>query len=282
MPRTNAQPPGRWGRTRGRKRGAGRRALLPPEGGEAASPAALGCAPGPGGARGQAAGPPSSKDSSPPPAPPPARSRTSLEPVPYTAKRGEGQGPPDTAALRHEPPPPARDPDPGQGRGAHFLYLAGLDPILSRGGLQSPHPHPIHLPRPVGSGLGSPSLCSFRLRPTLCRLCLLSLAFPISLSPVVSSPSHISSSLPISPDYLFPLHTLPGRSHRKDQTLPYPFQFPQINPHMNKVQNQILPSLPEPGPSAAAELKFFLCLRPLWLTSVCLCVLGGMCVCDLN
>lgn len=61
----------------------------------------------------------------------------------HSEARG-GAGPPDTAALRHEPPLPARHPGPG--RGAHFLYLAGLDPILSRGGLQSPptpsHSHP--------------------------------------------------------------------------------------------------------------------------------------------
>lgn len=40
----------------------------------------------------------SSENSSPPLVPPPARSRTSLELVPYTAKRGEGQGPP---TLQH-------------------------------------------------------------------------------------------------------------------------------------------------------------------------------------
>lgn len=57
----------------------------------------------------------------------------------HSEARG-GAGPPHTAALRHESPPSARDQ--GQGRGAHFLYLAGLDPILSRGGLQSPTPSP--------------------------------------------------------------------------------------------------------------------------------------------
>lgn len=144
--------------------------------------------PGQGELGGGQPGPPPPRTPRPPPDPPPARSRTSLEPVPYTAKRGEGQGPPDTAALRHEPPPPARDP--GQGRGAYFLYLAGLDPILSRGGLQSPPS--IHFPGPIGSGLGSPFLCSLYLCPALCRLCLTCLSFTICLSflcPVVSSPS---------------------------------------------------------------------------------------------
>lgn len=53
----------------------------------------------------------------------PAHSRASLEPVPYTAKRGEGQGPPTTAALRHEPSPPARD----RGRGEGPISCIWLD-----------------------------------------------------------------------------------------------------------------------------------------------------------
>lgn len=165
---------------------------------------------------------------SPPPAPPPARSRTSLEPVPYTAKRGEGQGPPDTAALRHEPPPPARDP--GQGRGAHFMYLAGLDPILSRGGLQSP-PHPATPFNSLvpSSGLAWGPLFSVPLVclcPALCHLCLTS--FPVRLSflcPVVCSPSALPYGVqpPCLTRYLPQYTILPGRSHRKDQTLPDSF-----------------------------------------------------------
>lgn len=153
---------------------------------------------------------------SPPLAPPPARSRTSLEPVPYTAKRGEGQGPPDTAALRHEPPPPARDP--GQGRGAHFMYLAGLDPILSRGGLQSTPPprNPIQFPGPVvGSGLGSPFLCSPRL--SLSRP-LSSLSYVLPCSSLFSLPRRLFSLCPpvwrpasLSHQISPPVHNSPGQ-----------------------------------------------------------------------
>lgn len=204
----------------------GRRALLLPGGGgrpglrPEVTPPRLG---------GFEGGPPSSsppRTLSPPPAPPPARSRTSLEPVPYTAKRGEGQGPPDTAALRHETPPPARDP--GQGRGTHFLYLAGLDPILSRGGLQSPHPPPHSIPWSCRVWLGvplslfpsfvsvAPSVVSV-LRPSLF---VSYFSVPSSLLPLNS---RIASSLLVSPDYISPVHILPGRSHWKDQTLPYSF-----------------------------------------------------------
>ena len=188
----------------------GRRALLLPGGGGRPGLRLEVTPPRSGGFEG---GPPSSpppRTLSPPPAPPPARSRTSLEPVPYTAKRGEGQGPPDTAALRHEPPTPARDP--GQGRGTHFLYLAGLDPILSRGGLQSPHPHPIQFPGPVGSGLGCPFLCSLRLslsRPlssvsyVLPCLSLISLSRHLfSLCTPVLRPASLSLQI-ISPQYTF-------------------------------------------------------------------------------
>lgn len=47
-------------------------------------------------ASGLGGGPPASP--TPPSAPPPARSRTLPEPVPYTATRGEGRGPP---TLQH-------------------------------------------------------------------------------------------------------------------------------------------------------------------------------------
>lgn len=69
-----------------------------PEGALRLQAKARGHAPVSWGVRGQVAGLSSREDSSPPLAPPPARSRTSLEPVPYTAKRGEGQGPP---TLQH-------------------------------------------------------------------------------------------------------------------------------------------------------------------------------------
>lgn len=78
-------------------------------------------------------------DSTSPPRPPrargPCRSRCLTQ---RSAGRG---GPPHTAALRHESPPPPGTL--GQGRGAHSLYLAGLDLILPRGGLQS-----LQSPRP--------------------------------------------------------------------------------------------------------------------------------------
>ena len=159
-----------------------------------------------------------------------SHSRTSLEPVPYTAKRGEGQGPTNTAALRHEPPPPARDP--GQGRGAHFLYLAGLDPILSRGGLQSPHLHPIHLPGSVGSGLGSPFLCSPPSHcSTLCLLCLMSLFLPICLSflcSIVSSYAlpYFDQSPCLSP-ITYPHYTFSRAGPTGRTRLPIPSTFPK-------------------------------------------------------
>lgn len=149
---------------------------------------AQGHAPAPWGTRGRAAGLSSPWTLGPFPAPPPARSRTSLEPVPYTAKRGEGQGPPDTAALRHESPPPARDL--GQGRGAHFLYLAGLDPILSRGGFQSP----IHSPpwsRQVWLGVPFSLFPSFVCPAVffVLHVCLSLFVSPFCLA--VSSPSDV-------------------------------------------------------------------------------------------
>lgn len=235
---------------------------------------AQGHAPAPRGTRGRAAGLSSPWTLGPFPAPPPARSRTSLEPVPYTAKRGEGQGPPDTAALRHESPPPARDM--GQGRGAHFLYLAGLDPILSRGGFQSP----IHsLPWSHQVWLGVP----LSLFPSFVFVLLSSLSY-MSVFPYMSllfvSPSllpltsHILSSLPVSPGYLSPVHIFPGRSHWKDQTLPYSSLFPRINPHMNKIQNQV--HLPiGAGTLRRSRIKLFSVSEAALLTSVCVPVSWG-------
>lgn len=128
-----------------------------------------------------------------PSAPPPARSRTSPEPVPYTAKRGEGRGPPHTAALRHESPPPPGTLGPG--RGAHSLYLAGLDLILPRGGLQSLQP-----PQPQSppwshlvwfGGRGSSFLLSVSTSflPTVVRLKSFPTCLPFLCPVVVSSPS---------------------------------------------------------------------------------------------
>lgn len=226
-PRTNAQPPGRRGGTWGKHAAAapgpsewrGDPAFSSGRGG-AAFDRAGGHAPAPG-----AEGGPTASPSGPAPARPSPRALADLAGAGalHSEARG-GAGPPHTAALRHEPPPPARDP--GQGRGAHFLYLAGLDPILSRGGLQSPPPPPTYLPGPVGSGLGSSFLSPARL----------SLSFPLPSfvclcpSPLVSPFSVPSSCLffpcpslfcPVSltPDFLSPLPILRGRSHWKDQTL---------------------------------------------------------------
>lgn len=170
----------------------------------------------------------------PTPALPPAHSRTSLEPVPYTAKRGEGQGPTNTAALRHEPPSPARDP--GQGRGAHFLYLAGLDPILSRGGLQSPHLHPIHLPGSVGSGLGSPFLCSP----------LLSLFHPLSSLSYVSVPSYLSLFSLLHRLFLCPLIFCPV-SMSLPMTYPH-YTFSRAGPTGRTRLSPCLPPTPNKSP----------------------------------
>lgn len=73
----------------------GRRAHFFSGGYRAAWTMALGHALTPWGLEGWATGLPYPTDSLFPPL---ARSRTSLEPVPYTAKRGEGQGPP---TLQH-------------------------------------------------------------------------------------------------------------------------------------------------------------------------------------
>lgn len=81
----------------------------------------------------------------------------------HSEARG-GAGPPHTAALRHESP--TLPGTLGQGRGAHSLYLAGLD--LFCGSLQSPHP--VHLLVPPfwfgGWGLSFPYFLVF---PALCH-----------------------------------------------------------------------------------------------------------------
>lgn len=209
----------------------GRSTLLPGEGSGLPGLWLEATPPRSGGFEGGPPGSPPPWTPSPPPAPPLARSRTSLEPVPYTAKRGEGQGPPDTAALRHEPPPPARDP--GQGRGAHFTYLAGLDPILSRGGLQSPPtppaPQPHSIPwsrRRVWLGVPFSLFPSFvSVPPSVISVLRPSLFVSLFSAPssVLPLPFRMASSLLVSPDYLLQYTILPGRSHRKDQTLPDSF-----------------------------------------------------------
>lgn len=172
----------------------------------------------------------------PSPAPPPARSRTSLEPVPYKRSAGRGR------ASRHcstetRAPPPARDP--GQGRGAHFLYLAGLDPILSRGGFQSPtSPHSPPGPGSGPSGLAwdplFPHLSQSRPLSSVLRVCLC-LRPALLVSPFCAPVcavlfGSVQPSLPVSPDLHSLLPALPGRSHRKDQTLSYAFLVPPVNP----------------------------------------------------
>lgn len=250
----------------------GRSSLLPGEGGGLPGLRLQATPPRSGGFEGGPPGSPPPRTPSPSPAPPPARSRTSLEPVPYTAKRGEGQGPPDTAALRHEPPPPARDP--GQGRGAHFTYLAGLDPILSRGGLQRPPTNPIQFPGPVvGSGLGSPFLCSPRL--SLSRhLSSLSYVLPcsslfslsrrlFSLCPPVWRPASLSHQI-ISPSTQFSRAGPTGRTRLS----PTPSSYSQVNPHRNKIQNQI-PLATGAGTLRRRRIKLFSVSEAALLTSVC-------------
>lgn len=111
--------------------------------------------------------------------------------MPYTAKRGEGQGPPDTAALRHEPPFPRL----GSGAGARGPFLVSgwtRSYSVPRRLPKLPIPHPIHLPGPIGSGLGYPFPSHLRL--SLSHPVLTSLPFLICLSflcPVVSSPSDL-------------------------------------------------------------------------------------------
>lgn len=75
------------------------------------------------------------------------------------------------------------------------------------------------------------------------------------------------------PDYLPPLHILPGRSHWKDQT-PHTFHFPQINPHMNKVQNKVLLHT---GAKTLrrSRIKLFSVSEAALLMSVCVLVSGG-------
>ena len=218
-----------------------------------------------GGFEGGPPGSPPSWTPSPPPAPPPARSRTSLEPVPYTAKRGEGQGPPDTAALRHEPPPPARDP--GQGRGAHFMYLAGLDPILSRGGLQSPPPtpQPHSIPWSHRRGwLGVP----FSLFPSFVSVppSVISVLRPslfVSLfsapSSVLPLPSRMASSLLVSPDISPSTQFSRAGPTGRTRLSPTPSCYSQVNPHRNKIQNQI-PLATGAGTLRRRRIKLFFCV----------------------
>lgn len=79
-------------------------------------------------------------DSTPPPRPPrargPCRSRCLTQ-----RSAGRGGAPPHCSTETRVPSPPPGTL--GQGRGAHSLYLAGLDLILPRGGLQS-----LQSPRP--------------------------------------------------------------------------------------------------------------------------------------
>lgn len=110
----------------------------------------------------------------------------------HSEARG-GAGPPHTAALRHESPPPPGTLGPG--RGAHSLYLAGLDLILPRGGLQSLQP-----PQPQSppwshlvwfGGRGSSFLLSVSTSflPTVVRLKSFPTCLPFLCPVVVSSPS---------------------------------------------------------------------------------------------
>ena len=186
-------------------------------------------------------------------------------PVPYTAKRGEGQGPPDTAALRHEPPPPARDP--GQGRGAHFMYLAGLDPILSRGGLQSPPPtpQPHSIPWSHRRGwLGVP----FSLFPSFVSVppSVISVLRPslfVSLfsapSSVLPLPSRMASSLLVSPDISPSTQFSRAGPTGRTRLSPTPSCYSQVNPHRNKIQNQI-PLATGAGTLRRRRIKLFFCV----------------------
>lgn len=137
----------------------------------------------------------------------------------HSEARG-GAGPPHTAALRHESPPPPGTL--GQGRGAHSLYLAGLDLILPRGGLQS-----LQSPRPQSppwshlvwfGGRGSSFLLSVSssFLPTVVCLSVLVSLFSVpwsSLPP--TAVDFLVYFCPVSLSLLIPsAHHLPGRSHK--------------------------------------------------------------------
>lgn len=170
-------------------------------------------------------------DSTPPPRPPrargPCRSRCLTQ---RSAGRG---GPPHTAALRHESPPPPGTL--GQGRGAHSLYLAGLDLILPRGGLQS-----LQSPRPQSppwshlvwfGGRGSSFLLSMSsfLPTVVCLSVLVSLfSVPWSCLPPTAVEFLVYlflSCVLVSPDSLS--SPSPGQVPQRTRLFPLPFSSPQ-------------------------------------------------------
>lgn len=178
---------------------------------------------------------------------------------------GRGRAPPHCSTETRAPSP---CPGPGAGTRGPFLVSGWTRSYSVPRRPPKPHPEPIHLSDPVGSGLGSSFLCP----PLLCLSCSLSSLsyvsalfylslFSLSRRLFSCPPMFCPVSLSLR-DYLPPPHILPGRSHWKDQT-PYSFLFPQVNPHMNKVQNKVLLSTGARTP-AAAELNFFLCPRALY------------------
>lgn len=184
----------------------------------------------------------------------------------HSEARG-GAGPPHTAALRHESP--TLPGTLGQGRGAHSLYLAGLDLFCPAAASKASSPLTQPHPWSHQSGLEGGASPFFSLRPCLSRPlssvfksfpnCLPFFSVPwLSLLPLPFLVCFIFlSSVRVSPYSLSSPSS--GQVPLKDQTLLSTFLNLTMNPHTNK--NQI--PLSEPGPSAAAELNFFLCLRRL-------------------
>lgn len=140
---------------------------------------------------------------------------------------GRGRAPPHCSTETRASSP---CPGPGAGPRGPFLVSGWTRSYSVPRRPPKPHPQPIHLSDPVGSGLGSPFLCS----PLLCLSCslsslsyvsallylsLFSLSYRLFSCPPIFCPVSVSPGLPP------PLHILPGRSHWKDQTLPIPSFF---------------------------------------------------------
>lgn len=183
----------------------------------------------------------------------------------HSEARG-GAGPPHTAALRHESP--TLPGTLGQGRGAHSLYLAGLDLFCPAAASKASSPLTQPHPWSHQSGLEGGASPFFSLRPCLSRplssvlssSLLVSLFFcPMVVSSLSALPCLFYFSVQCPCLSRFPVLTIfrAGPTEGPDSSLYLPYPHNE-SPHK---QNQI--PLSEPGPSAAAELNFFLCLRRL-------------------
>lgn len=175
---------------------------------------------------------------------------------------GRGRAPPHCSTETRAPSPCL---GPGAGTRGPFLVSGWTRSYSVLRRPPKPHPEPIHLSDPVGSGLGSPFLCP----PLLCLSCSLSSLSALFYLSLFSLSRRLFSCPPmfcpvsVSPGSPPPTTHSPGQVPLEGPDSPYSFLFPQVNPHMNKVQNKVLLPTGARTP-AAAELNFFLCPRALY------------------